>query len=188
MSTQTWNLDPTHSSIAFTVRHMVVAKVHGRFARYEGTLRLPEGEPTGASLLQGEVEVSIDTASIDTQVEARDNHLRSPDFFDAAQFPRITFRSTGVTGAAGEGGLRIAGELTLRGVTRPVELQAEFLGRMTDPFGTERLAFSASTRIDRKDFGLTWNQALEAGGVLVGDRIDINLELQAVKAAVAKAA
>jgi polyisoprenoid-binding protein YceI len=184
MTTQTWNLDNTHSSIAFTVRHMVVAKVHGRFSRYEGTLTLPEsGELTGAS-----ASVTIDTASIDTQVEARDNHLRSPDFFDAASFPRITFRSTGVKREGGEGALRVTGELTIRGITRPVELQAEFLGRMTDPFGTERVAFSASTRIDRKDFGLTWNQALEAGGVLVGDRIDINLELQAVKAAAAKAA
>jgi len=187
MTTQTWTLDTTHSSIAFTVRHMVVAKVHGRFSRYEGTLTLPAGELTGANLAQGSVEVSIDTASIDTQVEARDNHLRSPDFFDVERFPRITFRSTGVSRKAGEG-LRIAGELTLRGITRPVELETEFLGQMKDPFGTERIAFSASTRIDRKDFGLTWNQALEAGGVLVGDRIDIALELQAVRAAAQKAA
>jgi polyisoprenoid-binding protein YceI len=187
MTTQTWNLDTTHSSITFTVRHMVVAKVHGRFSRFEGTLRLPEGEPSGANLLSGAVDVSIETASIDTQVEQRDNHLRSPDFFDAERFPRITFRSTGVSRKAGEG-LRVTGELTLHGVTRPVELETEFLGRMKDPFGIERVAFSASTRIDRKDFGLTWNQALEAGGVLVGDRIDIAIELQAVPAAAAKAA
>ena len=182
MTTQTWNLDTTHSSIAFTVRHMVVAKVHGRFSRFEGTLTLPEsGELAGAT-----AEVSIDAASIDTQVEARDNHLRSADFFDVERFPRITFRSRGLTQKGNT--VRIQGDLTLHGVTRPVELETEYLGRMTDPFGTERVAFSASTRIDRKDFGLTWNQALEAGGVLVGERIDITLEVQAVKAAAAKAA
>ncbi|MBF5045329.1 YceI family protein [Aggregicoccus sp. 17bor-14] len=182
MTTQTWNLDTTHSSVAFTVRHMVVAKVHGRFSRFEGTLTLPEsGELTGAT-----AEVRIDAASIDTQVEARDNHLRSADFFDVERFPRLTFRSREVTQKGKN--VQIAGDLTLHGVTRPVVLETEYLGRMTDPFGTERVAFSASTRIDRKDFGLTWNQALEAGGVLVGERIDITLEVQAVKAAAAKAA
>jgi polyisoprenoid-binding protein YceI len=182
MTPQTWNLDTTHSSVAFTVRHMVVAKVHGRFSRFEGTLSLPENGELGSAT----AEVSIDAASIDTQVEARDNHLRSADFFDVERFPRITFRSREVVQKGKHA--RIVGDLTLHGITRPVELETEFLGRMTDPFGTERVAFSASTRIDRKDFGLTWNQALEAGGVLVGDRIDITLEIQAVKAAAAKAA
>jgi polyisoprenoid-binding protein YceI len=184
MTTQTWNLDPTHSSITFTVRHMVVAKVHGRFARFEGTVSLPEGgELSGAS-----TSVSIDAASIDTQVEARDNHLRSPDFFDVQAFPRITFQSKRVLPQGGKGALRIVGDLTLHGITREVELEAEYLGKMTDPFGTERVAFSASGRLERKDFGLTWNQALEAGGVLVGERVDLTLEVQAVKAAAAKAA
>lgn len=181
MAIETWQIDSTHSSIGFTVRHMVVAKVHGRFTGYEGKVFL-SGEFTSAS-----AEVKIDAASIDTQVEARDNHLRSPDFFDVGAFPRIIFRSKRVE-AAGKERYRVVGELTVKDVTREVELETEFLGRVTDPFGTERLAFSASTSIDRKDFGLTWNKALETGGVLVGERVDITLDVQVVKAAAEQAA
>jgi polyisoprenoid-binding protein YceI len=182
MAIETWRIDTTHSSIGFTVRHMVVARVHGRFTRYEGRLFL------NGDLLKAQAEVKIDAASIDTQVEARDNHLRSPDFFDVAAFPRVIFHSRRVE-AAGANHYRVVGDLTLKDVTREVVLDAEFLGRVMDPFGTERLAFSARTSIDRKDFGLTWNKALETGGVLVGERIDIELDVQAVKAAAgAKAA
>jgi polyisoprenoid-binding protein YceI len=131
--------------------------------------------------------VKIEAASIDTQVEARDNHLRSPDFFDVAAFPRLIFRSRRVV-AAGPERYRVVGDLTVRDITREVVLEAEFLGRVTDPFGAERLAFSARTSIDRKDFGLTWNKALETGGLLVGERIDIELDVQAVKAVAEKAA
>jgi polyisoprenoid-binding protein YceI len=177
MSLQTWQLDTTHSSIAFTVRHMVVAKVQGRFTRYEGRLWLH-----GEDLANASVEVKMEAASIDTGVEARDNHLRSPDFFDVAAAPKVIFRSKRVE-ARGQGRYLVVGELTLRNTTREVALDAEFLGRVTDPFGTERLAFSAHTQVNRTDFGLTWNKALETGGVLVGERIDIDLNVQAVKAA-----
>lgn len=181
MAIETWNIDPTHSSIGFTVRHMVVAKVHGRFTRYQGRLFV------NGDLAKAQVEVKIDAASIDTQVEARDNHLRSPDFFDVGAFPRVIFHSRRVVLVGGER-YRVVGDLTLKDTTREVELEAEFLGRVTDPFGTERLAFSARTSIERKDFGLTWNKALETGGVLVGERIDIELDVQAVKAAAAEKA
>ncbi|HYO56456.1 YceI family protein [Archangium sp.] len=181
MAIETWQIDTTHSSIRFIVRHMVVARVHGRFARYEGRLFM------NGDLVNAQAEVKIDAASLDTQVEARDNHLRSPDFFDVAAFPRIIFRSQRVE-AAGQNRYRVVGSLTLRAVTREVVLDTEFLGRVTDPFGTERLAFSARTSIDRKDFGLTWNKPLETGGVLVGERIDIELDVQTVKAAAVKAA
>jgi polyisoprenoid-binding protein YceI len=181
MSIETWRLDPTHSSIGFTVRHMVVARVHGRFTRYEGRLFI------NGDLEKAQAEVKIDAASIDTQVEARDNHLRSPDFFDVGAFPRVIFHSRRVAAVGGER-YRVVGDLTLKDITREVVLEAEFLGRVTDPFGTERLAFSARTSIERKDFGLTWNKALETGGVLVGERIDIELDVQAVKQAVVEKA
>ena len=175
MAIETWRIDTTHSSIGFTVRHMVVAKVHGRFTRYEGRLFL------NGNLTKAQAEVKIEAASIDTQVEARDNHLRSQDFFDVAAFPRVIFRSKRVEEARKDR-YRVVGDLTLRDVTREVELEVEFLGRVTDPFGTERLAFNARTSIDRKDFWLTWNKALETGGLLVGEHIDIEVDVQVVKA------
>jgi polyisoprenoid-binding protein YceI len=181
MSNQTWQIDSTHSSIQFTVRHMVVAKVHGRFTRFEGSVT------ANGELTAGSAEVKIDASSIDTQVEGRDNHLRSPDFFDVEKFPSLLFRSKRVE-PAGKDSYRVVGELTLRDVTREIVLDTELLGRITDPFGVERLAFSARTSIDRKEFGLTWNKALETGGVLVGDRIDIQLDIQTVKAAAAEKA
>lgn len=177
MTRQTWQIDTTHSSIHFTVRHMVVAKVHGRFGQFSGQLTL-----SGEDLTTGAVEVEIDAASIHTGVEARDNHLRSPDFFDVATFSKLSFRSQRVE-RAGKEGYRVVGELTIHGITREVALETEFLGRVKDPFGSERVAFSASTSIDRKDFGLTWNKAVETGGVLVGERVDISLDVQAVLAA-----
>ncbi|MBU8894403.1 polyisoprenoid-binding protein [Corallococcus sp. H22C18031201] len=176
MAIQTWQLDTTHTTVGFTVRHMVVAKVHGRFTRFAGKLVL-----NGDDLTRASVEVKLEAASIDTGVEARDNHLRSQDFFDVAAFPKLIFRSTRVE-AAGGARYRIVGELTVRDVTREVVLDAELLGRVKDPFGTERLAFQASTHLDRKAFGLTWNQAMETGGVLVGERVDISLDVQAVPA------
>jgi polyisoprenoid-binding protein YceI len=180
MATQTWQIDTTHSTIGFTVRHMVIAKVHGRFTRFEGAVTLDEGKAVSA-------EVRIDAASIDTQVEARDNHLRSADFFDVEQYPQIGFRSTRMEAAGGDR-YRIVGELTMHGVAREVAIDAEYLGRGTDPFGNERIAFSGSTSVDRREFGLNWNAALEAGGVLVGEKIEIGLEVQAVKPSAAAAA
>ncbi|WP_373047522.1 YceI family protein [Vulgatibacter sp.] len=181
MAKETWQIDTTHTTIGFTVRHMVVAKVHGRFTRFAGSVELgADGGPLSA-------EAVIEAASIDTQVGARDDHLRSADFFDAASHPELRFRSSAIE-KAGSDRYRIAGTLAIRGVERDVVLEAEYLGRMKDPFGTDRIAFSAHTSIDRRDFGLTWNKAVEAGGVLVGDRIEIALEVQAVQAAAADAA
>ncbi|NVJ25722.1 MULTISPECIES: YceI family protein [Myxococcus] len=182
MSFKTWQLDTTHSTVGFMVRHMVVAKVHGRFTRFEGKVVV-----NGDDLSQGSAEVKIDVSSIDTGVEQRDNHLRSPDFFDVAAFPKLIFRSTRVQDA-GKGHYRVVGDLTIRDVTREVVLETELLGKVKDPWGNERLAFQASTSIDRKDFGLSWNQALEAGGLLVGERVDITLDVQAVAVADEKAA
>ncbi|QSQ18053.1 YceI family protein [Myxococcus landrumensis] len=174
MALKTWQLDAAHTTVGFMVRHMVVAKVHGRFTRFEGKVVVP-----GDDLAQGSVEVKIDASSIDTGVEQRDNHLRSPDFFDAGAFPKLIFRSKRVQDA-GKGHYRVVGDLTIRDVTREVVLEAELLGKVKDPWGNDRLAFQASTSIERKDFGLSWNQALEAGGLLVGERVDISLDVQAV--------
>jgi len=176
MASATWNIDTAHSAIHFTVRHMVIAKVRGSFRKYSGTVSLDEQDITASS-----VSVHIDPASIDTGVEQRDNHLRSADFFDAEKFPTITFQSTKVERSSGDG-LRVTGTLTLHGVTREVVLEAEQLGIGKDPYGNVKAAFEAKTSIDRRDFGLKWNQALETGGVLVGEKVEISLEIQAVKA------
>jgi polyisoprenoid-binding protein YceI len=182
MATTTWNIDPTHTGIHFSVRHMVVAKVRGSFKAFSGSVQLDPQSPAGAS-----VSARIETASIDTGVEQRDGHLKSPDFFDVAKFPAITFQSTKVEPAGGNT-LRVTGNLTLRDITRPVVLEVEQLGVAKDPWGQQRAAFEAKTSLDRREFGLTWNQALEAGGVLVGDKIEISLEVQAVQAQAAKVA
>jgi polyisoprenoid-binding protein YceI len=176
METKTWNLDPAHSGINFSVRHMVFAKVRGRFGVWSGKVGLdPE------DLTRGNVEVEIDAASIDTGVADRDNHLRSPEFLDVERFPKLRFRSTKVE-KAGRDRYRMHGDLTIRDVTREVVLEAEYGGQAKDPWGNQRVAFTATTALDRGDFGLEWNQVLEAGGVLVGERIDIEIEVQAVKA------
>ena len=181
---RTWKIDNAHSEVHFAVRHMVVAKVRGRFNTWSGELDLDEKDLTRSS-----VAVDIDAASIDTSNGQRDGHLRSPDFFDAEKFPTLKFRSKRVEKAgAGKDRYRVVGDLTIRDVTREAVLDAELLGIGKDPWGKDRAAFSASASIDRREFGLTWNQVLEAGGVLVGDRVDIELEVQAVRAAAAKAA
>ena len=176
MATTTWNIDTTHSHVTFSIRHLVISKVRGSFKTYGGQLTLDDAEPRRSS-----VTVEIDAASIDTAEPKRDEHLRSADFFDAQAFPKLTFRSTGVET---EGGsiVRVLGDLSIHGVTRPVSLAVEDLGRAKDPWGNTRAAFTATTSIDRKDFGLRWNQALEAGGVLVGDKVDISLDIQAILA------
>jgi len=173
----TWDIDTSHSSVGFTVRHLVISKVHGRFTRWSGTLVLDPAHPAGSS-----IEARIETASIDTTEPKRDAHLRSPDFFDAEKNPELTFRSTGVR-PAGDQRYELAGDLTMHGVTRPVVLQVEALGQAKDPWGAERVGFSARTAIDRRDFGLTWNQALETGGVMVGEKVEIAIEIEAVKRA-----
>ncbi|MDI1484632.1 YceI family protein [Polyangium sp. y55x31] len=174
--TTTWNIDATHSTIGFSIRHMVFSKVRGRFLKYTGAIKLED------DVTKSRVEVSIEAASIDTGTAQRDTHLRSADFFDVEKFPELRFRSTRVEDTGG-GRLRVIGDLTIRDVTREVALDAEPAGRGMDPWGNERSGFAATISIDRKDFGLHWNQLLEAGGVLVSDRVDIELDIQAVKMA-----
>lgn len=170
-----WSIDPAHSVVGFSVRHMMVSRVRGRFGKFEGTLDLDEERPERSS-----VEFAVYVDSIDTGVPARDDHLRSADFFDVANFPTMTFRSTSVE-RIGPNVYRVKVDLTIRGTTRPVELEVTDEGRNKDPWGNLRWGFSARTAINRKDFGLTWNVPLEAGGWLVGDQVNIEIELQAVK-------
>ncbi|NNK90981.1 MAG: YceI family protein [Acidimicrobiia bacterium] len=170
----TWAIDPTHTTVGFTVRHLMAAKVRGSFKAFSGTITI--GDTPEAS----SVTVSIDAASIDTGVVDRDGHLRSPDFLDVETFPSLEFVSTGVR--ANGDGYHVDGELTVRGVAKPVTLDLDYLGLMTDPWGNDKAMFSAVTEIDREQWGLTWNQALETGGWLVGKKVTIELEVQAAKA------
>ncbi len=181
MATKHWDIDVGHSAIHFWVRHMVISKVHGRFARWSGTIDLDE-----ADLARSAVDVRIDAASIDTQVGDRDTHLKSPDFLDVARFPEITFRSKRIE-KDGEG-YRVVGDLSIHGVTREVSLEAEFAGTGKDPWGNRRAGFSAKASIDRREFGLQWNAALETGGVLVGEKVEIAIEVEAVQQAAAASA
>lgn len=172
-----WVIDRTHSKIGFSVRHMMVTTVHGSFDEFDAKLQYDPKNPAAAS-----VEATIKATSINTGTGDRDNHLRSADFFDADNFPAITFKSTKVD-VKGDTA-RVTGDLTVRGVTRPVTLDVEFLGQQPNPFtGQPTLGFEARTKINREDFGLTWNQALETGGVLVGKEIKILLDIQAVPVA-----
>jgi polyisoprenoid-binding protein YceI len=173
----TWNIDTTHSGINFSVRHMVVSKVRGRFAKYSGALQIDDSD-----LSRSTAEITIEAASIDTGVVDRDKHLRSPDFFDVEKYPTLTYRLKSLEKVDAEN-YRGVGELSIHGVTREVPLAIEFGGQTKDPYGNQRMGFSAKTHIERKDFGLTWNMLLEAGGLTVGDRIDIEIELEAIKAA-----
>lgn len=174
----TWSIDPQHSEVGFEISHMMFAKVRGRFEELEGTVRLG---PDGA-IEESSVEAVIQAASISTGQARRDEHLRSPDFIDVEQFPTLAFHSTG-SKSRGDDELVVTGELTMHGVTREVELAVTETGRGTDPWGNERIGFSARTKVDRRDFGLTWNQALETGGILVGTDVKITLEIQAVRQA-----
>jgi polyisoprenoid-binding protein YceI len=176
----TWTIDPTHTLIEFSAKHMMITTVKGRFAGMRGTIEIDGEHPD-----RSKAEIEIETPSIDTRVDQRDQHLRSGDFLDVEHFPTLTFRSRRIEGAkATEGSrFRVIGDLTIRGISREVTLDATYEGRGRDPWGGERVSFSATTRIDRRDFGLTWNAALEAGGVLVSNEIRIAIEAQAVRAA-----
>jgi len=182
MSTERWEIDSSHSSLHFSVRHLVIAKVRGTFARWSGTVEVPDGDFAKAT-----VAVTIDASSIETGVADRDGHLKSPDFFDVPQHPELRFVGKRVQPRSGDE-IDVIGDLTIRGITREVVLRVEQHGQAKDPWGNVRAAFTAKTTIDRKDFGLTWNQALETGGVLVGDKIEIEAEIQAVKQAAAQVA
>jgi polyisoprenoid-binding protein YceI len=171
----TWEIDTVHSHLGFSVRHLVISKVHGRFSRWTGTLSLDDARPESSR-----VEVRIEAASIDTHEPQRDAHLRSADFLDTDRHPIIEFRSTRIERAGGDR-YQLAGDLVIAGVTRPVLIEVESLGRTLDPWGGERTGFSARTTIDRRDFGLVWNQALETGGVVVGEKVEISIEIEAVR-------
>ena len=177
MSTERWEIDSSHSSMYFSVRHLVIARVRGSFARWSGTIQAPDGDFSKAT-----VSVTIDASSIDTGVADRDAHLKSPDFLDVAQHPELRFVAKRVEPRS-VGEVDVVGDLTLKGTTREVVLRVEQHGQAKDPWGNVRAAFTAKTSIDRKDFGLAWNQVLETGGVMVGDRVDIEAEIEAVKQA-----
>jgi polyisoprenoid-binding protein YceI len=182
MTLEKWEIDSSHSGIHFSVRHLVIAKVRGKFTRWTGALLAEDGDFGRAAL-----DVVIDATSIETGVADRDTHLKSADFLDVASHPEITFKGKRVEKRSDER-LRVVGDLMIRGVTREVVLDVEYAGRTKDPWGNERAAFAAKISIDRKEFGLTWNQVLEAGGVMVGERVDIEIEVEAVRQVAAKAA
>jgi polyisoprenoid-binding protein YceI len=182
MATTTWQIDPAHSVIGFEVKHLMISKVRGRFGAVTGTLVLDEDDVTKST-----VTAEIDVTSVDTREAQRDAHLKSGDFFEVEKFPKMTFRSTRVE-KDGSGEVKLAGNLTIRDVTREVVLTVEDEGREKDPWGGDRAGFSATGKIDRRDFGLTWNQALETGGVLVSNEIKLVLDVQAVKAQAEQAA
>lgn len=176
MSTRSFNIDASHSQLGFSVRHLVIAKVRGEFTAWTGTIELDEQDVSRSS-----VKVDVDIASINTREDKRDAHLRSADFFDAEGHPKMTFVSKQVLSEGGKV-TGLIGDLTIRGTTRQVSFDVEDEGRARDPWGGERIAFSAKTRINRQDFGLKWNAVLETGGVVVSDNVDISLEVEAVAA------
>jgi len=172
-----WNIDATHSQATFSVRHMMIATVRGQFNVLSGQLHIDEDNAANSW-----VEAEVDASSIDTRDERRDGHLRSPDFFDVEKYPKITFKSTKVEHISGPH-YKILGDLTIHGVTKPVTFDAEYHGQLKDLYGLQRSAFTSKTTINRKDFGLNWNAALEAGGWAVSDTVNIEIDLAAVQQA-----
>jgi len=170
-----WQIDPKHTTVGFSVKHMMFATVKGRFAGVSGTIVLDEANPARSS-----VEVEVDAASVDTREEQRDGHLRSPDFFHAEQHPTITFRSTRVEPTSANAA-EVHGDLTIRGVTRPIVFDATLLGRAKNPWGQEVAGFEVRGKVNRKEFGLNWNAALETGGFLVGDEVNLEIDVEAVR-------
>jgi polyisoprenoid-binding protein YceI len=169
-----WTVDLTHSSVGFTVRHLVVSKVRGKFGKFDATLVVAP-DP-----LQSTVEATIDLASIDTGDDGRDNHVRGGDFFDIEQFPTMVFKSTGIRPNGSD--YYLDGELTIKGVTNPVTLDLEFNGVSGDPWGGTRAGFSAEGEVNRADYGISYNAALETGGVLIGEKLKVNIDIEAIKA------
>jgi polyisoprenoid-binding protein YceI len=178
-STSTWNIDASHSTIEFAAKHMMITTVKGRLADARGALTIDETNPGTSS-----VSVEFDAKSLDTRSEQRDQHLRSADFLDVEQFPTISFESKRIEGASAEPGaeFKVVGDLTIRGVTKEIVLDATYEGRGRDPWGGERVSFSADAKLDRREFGLVWNAALETGGLLVSNDVKIKLEVQAIRA------
>jgi len=174
-ATRTWTIDPTHSIVEFAVKHFVVATVKGRFREIEGTLQVDEAHPENSS-----VSASIDVASVDTNAPDRDAHLRSDDFFNAEKYPKITFRSTRVE-RIDDTHFKLVGGLTIRDVIREVVLDGEYEGQVDDPWGNRRAAFTATTEISRKEFNVKWNELIETGGAVVGDKVKMTLEVEAIR-------
>ncbi len=172
-----WQIDFAHSEINFTVRHMMISKVRGQFESFSGTVNFDEENPTNTT-----VEIAVDLQSINTKEADRDNHLRSADFFDVENHPQMTFKSKRVEQISANEA-RLIGDLTIRGVTNEIVLDVEYAGQAASPWGTTSAGFSASGKINRKDWGLTWNQKLETGGVLVGEEVKIDVELELVQQA-----
>jgi len=175
-TSSTWKIDSAHSHIEFAVKHLMISTVKGRFADVDGEIVIVNGDSSRSS-----VTATIKAASIDTRTEQRDDHLRSADFLDAANFPEITFKSKRIIGEAPE--FKLVGDLTIRGTTKEVKIDVTNEGSTKDPWGGERVGFSGTTKFDRRDFGLTWNQAIESGGVVVGHEVKVSLEIEAVKQA-----
>jgi polyisoprenoid-binding protein YceI len=176
-TTTTWNIDPAHSVAEFKIKHMMISNVKGQFAKVTGVLTLDESDPANSR-----AEALIEAASIETRDAQRDAHLKSADFFDVEKFPTLSFKSTRIS-LVRDGELAVEGDLTIRGVTRKVLFSVEGpTPPAKDPWGNTRVAVSATTKINRKDFGLTWNTALETGGILVGDEVTITLDVEFVKA------
>ncbi|GGY72400.1 MULTISPECIES: YceI family protein [Streptomyces] len=173
----TYTVDPAHSSIGFSVRHAMVTNVRGSFSEHEGTLTLDGANPAASA-----ASLDVKIASVDTGIADRDAHLRSGDFFDAEQFPLMTFRSTGAEQLGGDK-YRITGDLTIKDVTRPLAIDLEFNGTATDPYGNQRVGFEGGAEILRSDWGLTWNAALETGGVMVSDKVKLTFDISAIKSA-----
>jgi polyisoprenoid-binding protein YceI len=171
----TWTIDAAHSQVEFAVRHLMISTVRGRFAGVKGTVVSDDSD-----LGTAQVDVTIDVHTLDTLEAQRDAHLKSPDFFDAEKFPVLTFKSTRLTDLRGDR-FKVVGDLTMHGVTREVTLDVTSEGRGKDPWGGERAGYSAVAKVNRSDFGLTWNQVLETGGIAVGDEIKISLDLELVK-------
>jgi polyisoprenoid-binding protein YceI len=177
MALKQWKIDATHSSITFLVRHMLVSRIHGSFARWSGDVRFSEAIPAASS-----VTARIEAASIDTREPKRDAHLRSADFLDVERFPHIDFKSTSVESYGGRNFV-VTGDFTMRGVTREVQLEVEYGGRVRDPSGAERIGFQARGTISRKAYGITFNQVLESGGLALGDKLELRFDISAVEVA-----
>jgi polyisoprenoid-binding protein YceI len=175
--TGTYTLDAAHSRFGFVARHAMVTKVRGAFNDFDGTATIDGADPSKST-----VAVTLDVASIDTRNSQRDDHLRNNDFLDVANYPKITFTSTSIEHDGGDSFL-VTGDLTVKDVTRPVTIPLEFQGAAKDPFGNDRIGFEGELVINRKDFGVTWNVALEAGGVLVSDKVTLEFEISAIKQA-----
>jgi polyisoprenoid-binding protein YceI len=174
-ATGTWQIDASHTTLGFAARHAMVAKVRGRFADFDGSFTIDGSSPENST-----ATVTIKTASLDTRNDDRDGHLKSADFLDVEKYPEITFASTSIK-SVGDGDFIVGGDLTISGVTQPIEVALTYVGVSQDPWGGTRIGFEGQTEFSRKDFGLTWNVALETGGVLVGEKVKIELDVEAVK-------